>query len=251
MFDTHFHLDKEDDAQKIYNDAQAAGVEFMTLIGCDPESCDRAQATAEKFENMYFSAGVHPLYVADFKGSVSDFEKYYTHPKNVAVGEIGLDFFYEKENHAEQIAIFEAFLEVSKRIGKPAVIHSREAFPETIASLKKVLKGEVPFILHCYTGDDQWVQEFLDLGGYISYSGIVTFNNAKELRSSLALVPQERILIETDSPYLAPVPMRGKRNQPAYVAHVRDRVAKELNMPADNLGELAKRNAKKVFNLDV
>ena len=161
-----------------------------------------------------------------------------------------MDFFYEKENHVEQTEIFEAFLEVSKRIGKPAVIHSREAFPETIASLKKVLKGEVPFILHCYTGDDKWVQEFLDLGGYISYSGIVTFNNAKELRSSLPLVPKERILIETDSPYLAPVPMRGKRNQPAYVAHVRDRVAKELDLAPEDLGDLAKANAKKVFNLN-
>ena len=112
MFDTHFHLDPEDDAEQIYNNARAVGVEHMTLIGCDPESCERAINTASKYENMYFSAGVHPLYVKDFAGSASDFNHFYENENNVAVGEIGLDFYYNKDKAIQkrQVEIFEAFL---------------------------------------------------------------------------------------------------------------------------------------------
>ncbi|MDD7986510.1 TatD family hydrolase [Lentisphaera marina] len=251
MFDTHFHLDPEDDAQEIYTNARAAGVEYMTLIGCDPESCDRALETSQKYENMFFSAGVHPLYVKDFTGEVSDFDTYYENENNVAVGEIGLDFYYDKDENIQkrQVNIFESFLNKSVELKKPAIIHSREAFPETLSCIKNTLKGQQDFILHCYTGDENWVGEFIDAGGYISYSGIVTFKNAESLRKSLEGVPKDRILIETDSPYLAPVPMRGKRNQPAYVVHVRDKIAQLLNMDSEELSELTTRNAKAVFNL--
>ena len=161
---------------------------------------------------MYFSAGVHPLYVKDFSGSINDFDRFYDDENNVAVGEIGLDFYYDKDKSIQkkQLEIFEAFLEKSLKLRKPAVIHSREAFDETLSCINNVLQGRQDFILHCYTGDDNWVGKFLDAGAYISYSGIVTFKNAEDLRRSLPLVPDERLLIETDSPYLAPVPMRGK-----------------------------------------
>ncbi|WDE97084.1 TatD family hydrolase [Lentisphaera profundi] len=251
MFDTHFHLDPEDNPEEIYLAARAAGVNNMTLIGCDPESCDRALTTAQKFDNMYFSAGVHPLYVKDFKGNITDFDKYYQDSNNVAVGEIGLDFYYDKDKEIQnkQLEIFETFLEKSVELAKPAIIHSREAFPETLSCLKNTLQNKQDFILHCYTGDEKWVSEFIDAGGYISYSGIVTFKNAESLRKSLSKVPKDRILIETDSPYLAPVPMRGKRNQPAYVVHVRDKVADLLNMSPEDLSELTSQNAKNIFKL--
>jgi TatD DNase family protein len=252
MFDTHFHLDPEDDAQEIYNNARAAGIEHMTLIGCDPESCDRALKTSQKYENMYFSAGVHPLYVKDFTGDISDFDTYYENENNVAVGEIGLDFYYDKDVaiHKRQVELFEGFLDKARQLKKPAIIHSREAFAETLSCINNTLQKKQDFILHCYTGDENWVSKFIDAGGYISYSGIVTFKNAEPLRKSLEKVPKERILIETDSPYLAPVPMRGKRNQPAYVVHVRDKVAELLNMDAEEFSELTTKNAKKVFNLN-
>ncbi|EDM26728.1 TatD protein [Lentisphaera araneosa HTCC2155] len=251
MFDTHFHLDPEDNAEEIYKNARSAGVEYMTLIGCDPESCDRAINTAAKFENMFFSAGVHPLYVKDFQGETSDFDHYYKNENNVAVGEIGLDFYYDKDEAIQkrQITIFESFLNKSRELQKPAIIHSREAFPETLSCINNTLEGKQDFILHCYTGDENWVSGFLDAGGYISYSGIVTFKNADSLRKSLEKVPLDRILIETDSPYLAPVPMRGKRNQPAYVVHVRDKIAQLLSMDLEELTKLTTQNAKRVFKL--
>ena len=252
MFDTHFHLDPEDDAEEIYANARSAGVEHMTLIACDPESCERASVTSKKFENMYFSAGVHPLYVKDFDGSPDDFNHYYEFDKNVAVGEIGLDFYYDKDKQIQnkQIDIFESFLEKSLHQKKPAIIHSRDAFDETVECIKNVLGGKQDFILHCYTGDDKWVTKFLDLGAYISYSGIVTFKNAKDLRRSIPFVPDERILIETDSPYLAPVPMRGKRNQPAYVKYVCSHLAELKGLSSEDLAKLTSDNAKRVFKIN-
>ena len=251
MFDTHFHLDPEDPHQEIYTAARDAGVYHMTLIGCDPESCERAQKVASLYENMFFSAGVHPLFVKELDKPLEFFDKFYSDPKNKAVGEIGLDFYYDKEPdiHAKQDSIFRYFLNKSKELKKPAIIHSREAFQETLNAIEDVLNKEQDFILHCYTGDKHWVKKFLDAGAYISYSGIVTFKNAKDIQESLAYVPDDRILIETDSPYLALIPMRGKRNQPAYVQYVCSKVAELKTMSAEELASLTTKNAKNIFGL--
>ena len=250
FFDTHFHLDPEDDGAVIIPAARAASVQGLARIGCELADSRQAQKEAEEL-GMAFSAGVHPHYIDKFDGDLAPFRELYQHPRCVAVGEIGLDFHYHREDDHKQrqIAVFEAFLGMSKENGKPAVIHCRDAFPETLESLRRVLNGQVPFILHCYTGDLSQVRDFLDLGGYISYSGIVTFSSAKALRESLQAVPDDRLLIETDSPWLAPIPFRGRRNSPAYVPHVAARVAAERQISVEALAELTWANACRVFQL--
>ena len=176
---------------------------------------------------------------------------FYEKPIVVGVGEVGLDYFYHKEEelHERQRSIFRKFMEISAETKKPAIIHCRDAFDDCYGIIKESLQGKQPFIIHCYTGDLSWAEKFLDLGAYISYSGIVTFNNAKTLRDSLKVVPHDRILIETDSPYLAPVPYRGKRNEPAYVTHVLERVAFELALSKEELARITVENGKRVFGL--
>lgn len=250
LFDTHFHLDDSDDAAAIIGRARENGVDFLNLISCDINGTFRNIALAEEF-NINTTAGVHPLYIENFNGNYEEFRPLYEHPKVVGVGEVGLDYFYHKEedHQSRQREIFKTFMEISNETGKPAIIHCRDAFEDCYSIIKDTLNGEKPFIIHCYTGDLCWAEKFVDLGGYISYSGIVTFNNATMLRESLKAVPQDRILIETDSPYLAPVPHRGKRNEPSFVVHVLERVAFELAKTKEEIASLTLENGKRVFGL--
>jgi TatD DNase family protein len=251
VYDTHFHLDDEDDGPAIINRAREAGVDYMNLISCTLQDSHRNLAIAKE-NNIYTTAGVHPLNVDEFNGDFDAFREFYSSDKIVAVGEIGLDYYYDQkpETLAFQKEVFNKFLEFSAEYKKPAVIHCRDAFDDVYAAIKDIIPREQPFVIHCYTGDLTWAEKFVELGAYISYSGIVTFKNAESLRDSLKVVPQERILIETDSPYLSPVPLRGKRNEPANVIHVRDRVAFELSMSKEELAQLTLENGKKVFAVD-
>ena len=250
LYDTHFHLDDSDDAAAIIGRAKESGVELLNLISCDIHDTQRNIRIAEEF-GIFTTAGVHPLHIDKFTDNFEDFLKFYENPKVVGVGEIGLDYFYHKESelHERQRFIFRKFMEISSKTNKPAIIHCRDAFEDCYEIIKETLQGKQPFIIHCYTGDYSWAEKFLDLGAYISYSGIVTFNNAASLRESLKAVPKDRILIETDSPYLAPAPHRGKRNEPAFVAHVLDRVAFELDLSKEELAEITVNNGKRVFGL--
>ena len=250
LYDTHFHLDDSDDPAAVIGRARESGVELLNLISCDIHDTHRNIAIAEEY-GINTTAGVHPLHIDKFTDNFDDFMPFYENPRVVGVGEVGLDYFYHKEEelHERQRSIFRKFMEISAETKKPAIIHCRDAFDDCYKIIKESLKGQQPFIIHCYTGDLSWAEKFLELGAYISYSGIVTFNNAKSLRDSLKAVPQERILIETDSPYLAPVPHRGKRNEPAFVTHVLDRVAFELALSKEELAALTVENGKRVFGL--
>ena len=248
VYDTHFHLDDKDDAEAIISRAQEAGVTHLNLISTTLEDTHRNFKIAND-NDIFCTAGVHPLNVDEFDGNFEAFRSFYDSARVVAVGEIGLDYYYDQNDETLdfQRQVFKRFLEYSAEFKKPAVIHCREAFEDTYAAIENTLPRDQPFIIHCYTGDTSWAEKFVELGGYISYSGIVTFKNAESIRKSLKVVPKDRILIETDSPYLAPVPLRGKRNEPANVIHVRDRVAFELGMSKEELSELTLHNGKKVF----
>lgn len=250
LYDTHFHLDDSDDPAAIIGRARENGVEFLNLISCDIHDTQRNISIAEE-NNIFTTAGVHPLHIDKFTDNFEDFMCFYDNSRVVGVGEIGLDYFYHKEEklHERQRSIFQKFMEISAQTKKPAIIHCRDAFDDCYQIIKDSLKGQQPFIIHCYTGDLKWAEKFLELGAYISYSGIVTFNNAASLRDSLKVVPTDRILIETDSPYLAPVPHRGKRNEPAFVTHVLDRVAFELDLSKEELASITVENGKRVFTL--
>lgn len=252
LYDTHFHLDDSDNAEEIVANAREAGVENLNLISCDLKETERNMKIAGSFDKLYTTAGVHPLHVKDFDMDFAGFHDFLKEDLCVAVGEIGLDYYYDKDEETitKQKKTFYKFLELSAEYQKPAIIHCRDAFEDCYNAIKDVLQGQQPFIIHCYTGGAEWAEKFVELGGYISYSGICTFKNAQEIRDSLKVVPQDRILVETDSPYLAPVPHRGKRNQPAYVAHVLEKVAAELEMLSEKAAELTTANAKKVFKID-
>ena len=250
IYDTHFHLDPEDNPEEIISRARQAGVSLLNLISCDINDTIRNVKIAEEHD-IYTTAGVHPLHVDDFDGDFSKFFPFYAHERVVGVGEIGLDYHYQKEKkHLEyQQEVFSQFLKFSAQTLKPAIIHCREAFEDCYALIKEHLNADQPFIIHCYTGDQNWAAKFVELGGYISFSGIVTFKNAADIRDSIKTIPPERILVETDSPYLSPVPFRGKRNEPARVVHVLERVAFELGITQEEAAELTVANGKKVFGL--
>ncbi len=251
VYDTHFHLDNDDDPAAIISRARDAGVNLMNLISCDINDTLRNIRIAEQHD-IYTTAGVHPLHIDDFDGNFDAFLPHYKHKRVVGVGEIGLDYFYHKEEELlnRQRNIFTRFLQISAETQKPAIIHCRDAFEDCHAAIKKNLTTDQPFIIHCYTGNREWAEKFIALGGYISFSGIVTFKNAAMLRESLQVVPRERILIETDSPYLAPVPYRGKRNEPAYVINVLERVAFELGLTQAEAAALTVENSQRVFGLN-
>jgi TatD DNase family protein len=250
IFDTHFHLDNEDSPEEVIGRARAAGVELMNLISCDINDTVRNIKIAED-NNIYTTSGVHPLHIDDFDGDFKAFLPFFEHERVIGVGEIGLDYFYHKEEEQleRQRNIFTNFLKISAQTGKPAIIHCRDAFEDCYEMIKENLNEDQPFIIHCYTGDQEWAKRFVELGAYISYSGIVTFKNAASLRDSIKAVPHERILIETDSPYLAPVPHRGKRNEPANVVHVLERMSFELGLTQEETALLTVENSKKVFGL--
>ncbi len=250
LYDTHFHLDDTDDANAIISRARNNGVSLMNLISTDLENTKRNISLAEQYD-IFTTAGVHPLYISSFEGDYQPFIELSNHPKVVGIGEIGLDFYYHKEieHQKKQIEIFTNFLKISKETHKPAIIHCRDAFDECLQFINEILAGKIPFIIHCYTGDFSFAKKFVDSGGYISFSGIVTFNNASTLRESLKAVPLDRILLETDSPYLAPVPHRGKRNEPAFITHVLERVAFELAKPKEDIATISRENGKRIFKI--
>jgi len=196
--------------------ARDAGVTTMITVGCDRDTSLAAIATAQQFQGVYATVGLHPH---DARNGVPTITDLFDDPKVVAVGECGLDYHYDHSPRDVQRAAFGEQIDLAHRLGLPLVIHTREAWPDTFAALAEHGVPERT-IFHCFSGGPDEARQCLDLGAYLSFSGIVTFKTAVDLQAAAVLCPLDRLLIETDSPYLAPVPHRGKPNQPAYVAHV-------------------------------
>lgn len=245
--DSHCHLtvprfverksDSEDEEEfrrkyavdAIIERAHAAGVKYMLAIGTELSDVEEIRAIAEMHKNVFRSAGIHPqeaakhLQLFDHAEISRIIKEQCALPKTVAIGEIGLDYHFERETEAEQKDLFHFQLDLAKECGLPVSIHSRDAADDTIAVLSD--HRDVCGVIHCFSGERDFARKALDLGFYISISGIVTFKKADELRESIKFVPADRLLIETDSPFLAPVPYRGKINEPAFVMRVAERVA--------------------------
>jgi TatD DNase family protein len=219
LVDSHCHLDSEQfdaDRQAVIGRARAAGVDTLVAIGLRP-ALDLAGAD----DNIYAVVGVHPHEAAQASGLET--APLLSHAKVVAVGEIGLDYHYDFSPRDVQRAVFEHQLELAKEANLPVVIHTREAWADTISILKQ--HGPSRGIFHCFSGGTAEAEEALALGFHLSFSGIITFPKADEIRAAARLAPLDRILVETDAPYLAPIPFRGKRNEPAYVVHTARRLA--------------------------
>lgn len=231
LVDSHCHLDRIDltpfngSMEEALASAKAAGVEEYLCVAIDKENQKDVIRLAEEYNQVFASVGIHPLNTVGQSADVDYLVKTAEHPKVVAIGETGLDYFYAKETKAEQTALFHTHVQAAVESKLPLIIHTRDARADTLAILREENAEKVGGVLHCFTESLEMALEAIDLGFYISFSGIVTFNNADELREVAKQIPADRILVETDSPYLTPAPHRGKPNSPRHVLDVAKRVA--------------------------
>jgi len=241
----------KEDWREAYERARKVGVYRMVVSGWDISSSERAIKMAESLEGVYAACGFHPHDSKLFqKEDIEKLRKLLSHPKVVALGEIGLDYYYDNSPRDIQREVFEKQLRLAKEIDKPVVIHVRDAYEEAFWIIKEVGLPQKGGVLHCYTGGTKHLDEGLSLGLYISFSGIVTFPNADDLREAVYLTPPERLLIETDSPYLTPKPYRGKRNEPSYLPYVLDEIAKLKGQDREEVAILTYENANRFFGLE-
>ena len=223
LIDSHCHLDTFDDAEipEVIARARDAGVGRMVTIGVRADQSGRVVALADRYPEVWGTVGVHPQRVGEAPlPSVAELLALADHPRIIGLGESGLDYFYDKAPHDVQREGFRRHIEAARIGGLPLVIHARDADADLRAILEEEHgRGAFSFVLHCFSSGRALAEAAVALGGYVSFSGILTFRNAEAIREVARVVPQDRLLVETDSPYLAPVPLRGKRCEPAYVAH--------------------------------
>ena len=255
LIDTHTHLDDpryNDDRETMIHRARQAGVEAMVTIGCDLETSRAAVALAGQHPFVYASVGVHPHEVKHIDhGWYEEFRRLAESRKVVAYGEIGLDYYYKHSPPDVQRDRFREQIRLARELRLPVIIHTREAQEDTIAILREEGASDVGGVLHCFSGDAWLAKDALDLGFYLSFSGILTFQNAAMLREIARNTPLDRLLIETDCPYLTPVPHRGRRNEPSYVTHVAAQLA-ALHAPGLSLEQIAHvttENARRLFKI--
>ncbi len=236
LVDSHCHLDFPDFAQEldaVVQRAREAGVRRMVTICTRLSKFDQVLAVAERFDDISCTVGVHPHEAATEQGEdTAKLVETAKHPKVVGIGETGLDYFYNRSPKDRQQASFRAHIAAARETGLPLIVHTRDADDDMAQILAEEMgKGPFPGVLHCFSSSRQLAEKAIEIGFYISLSGIVTFKKADDLRETAKAVPLDRLLVETDAPYLAPMPMRGKRNEPAFVAHTAARVAELRGMP--------------------
>lgn len=253
LFDTHCHVyypDFDNDRDTMLQRAREAGVQKMVCVGVNREISRQCLEFAEKYDFIYASAGVHPTesHLAS-EADLAEIESLLAHPKMVAIGEVGLDFYHKEAPQEDQERIFKYFLEMQKRIRKPLIIHARDCFERLLEILKDF--GGAPYsgVFHCFTGDRLVMRECLKLGFHISFSGILTYKKNDELRAAAAECPANRILIETDCPYLPPQSMRGKRNEPAMIVETARTAAQARGEVFEVFARQSTENALKLFGL--
>jgi len=247
VIDTHTHLDAlDDDPADVVARARAAGVTRILTVGTDVEGCRLALELADRHEEVYAILGIHPHAANDATADdVAEVRSLLAHPKAVAAGEMGLDWFRDYAPREKQLSLFAAMLEVAAETGKPAVIHTRAADADTLAALQG-FDGRV--VLHCFSSP-HLLEPALERGWYVSFAGNASFPKAVDLRLAATQVPADRIHAETDCPYLAPQPVRGQRNEPAYVVHTIAALAHARGQEASELAVQIDRNATECFGL--
>ncbi len=252
--DSHCHLSFPELKARlpdIRRDMAAAGVDRALCICTTLEEFDEVHALATTYENFWCSVGVHPDSEEVQEPSVEDLIARAARPKVVAIGETGLDYYYDHSPRAEQQAAFVRFIDLARRVGKPVVCHIRDAHEDARAILVEQRATELGVVIHCFTGTPDDARAYATLGCYVSFSGIVTYKTAQPLRDAVPLVPRDRLLIETDCPYLSPIPKRGQRNEPAFVVHTAEVVARCAGMSSEDLAAITAENAARIFKLPV
>lgn len=248
-FESHAHYDDgrfKNDREEILNLLPSCGIDYVINVGCDMKSSRESIKMAEKYDYIYAAVGVHPHDAENMKESdLDELRQMSNHKKVVAIGEIGLDFYYDNSPRDVQRYWFKRQLEIVKELNKPVIIHSRDASQETFDIIKEsgVKKG----VIHCYSGSAQMAMDYVKMGFYIGVGGVVTFSNAKKLVEVVEAIQLEQILIETDSPYLSPIPNRGKRNDSRNLQFVVEKIAKIKDISPEKVANITKLNAKQLF----
>ena len=253
LVDSHCHLDFEDyrgQIPEVLAQMQAAGVSHALCVSVTLDDFPDVLALAEAHANLYASVGVHPDYPEVGAVDPDELVRLAAHPKVVAIGETGLDYYRLKGDLKWQRERFRAHIRAARRCGKPLIIHTRSAAEDTLRIMREEEAGEVGGVMHCFTETREVADAAVALGFHISFSGILTFRNAAELREVAGAVPLDRVLVETDSPYLAPTPHRGKRNQPAYVRHVAEELARVRGLPFEQVAEQTTTNFFNLFRVE-
>ncbi len=255
LIETHCHLDMdvyENDLREILKRAQASKIKHIITIGIDEESSQKAVKLARKHQMIRASVGIHPHDVDNIAPStLGNLKKLATDNKDlvVAYGEIGLDYAKQYSSVENQKKYFQLQLDLAKELQLPLIIHDREAHEDILTLLRHCGPFNHGGVMHCFSGDQGFAEQVLDLGFYISIPGIVTFKNARDLQKVASSIPADRLLLETDGPFLAPVPKRGKRNEPSYLLYIANQVAKLRNTTLEQLAEQTSNNARKLFKL--
>lgn len=254
LIDTHAHIDMDDysdDFSEMLKRAEENAVQKIIIPGVEPAGFARIFELTEKHKNIYGCVGVHPEEPDFYDDEAEEKIKYYLKkPKIVAAGEIGLDYYWDKSRIERQKEIFEKQIYLAKEAGKPVVVHDREAHQDTFEILKKTGAKETGVVMHCFSGSPEFALQCVKEGFYIALGGVVTFKNAKKMKEVALAVPLENLLVETDSPYLTPVPYRGKRNEPSYVKYSAEEIAKLRNISFSEISDATTKNALKVFHLE-
>ncbi len=251
LVDRHCHIDRHEfakDLDGVVERAKAAGVGILVDISTRIRKFDEVKALVERFDNVYGSVGTHPHNAhEELDIPVSEIVRLSRHPKIVSIGEAGLDYFYKHSTPAAQAEGFRNHIAAARETGLPLEIHTRDADADTLAILKEEhARGPFPAILHCFTGGRELAMGALDLGLYVSFSGVISFKKSEALREIARDIPMERLLVETDAPFLAPEPYRGKLNEPAYIVHTANALAAVKGVSE---GEIARRTTENFFRL--
>ncbi|MGG4167488.1 TatD family hydrolase [Rossellomorea vietnamensis] len=253
LFDTHVHLNAEqfdEDLEEVLSRAKEAGVEKMVVVGFDRPTIDRAMELIGQYDFLYAAIGWHPVDAIDMNDEdLTWIEELSQHPKVVAIGEMGLDYHWDKSPKDVQKEVFRKQIQLAKKVKLPIVIHNREATQDIVDILREEGAEEVGGIMHCFSGSPEIAQECVEMNFYISLGGPVTFKNAKKPKDVAKEIPLEKLLIETDCPYLAPHPYRGKRNEPAYVKLVAEQIAELKEVSLEEVEKITTENAMKLFNI--
>lgn len=249
IFDTHAHYDDEafnEDRDTVLPEINAAGVALILDPGCDMQSSRRSIELAEKYSFIYSAVGIHPEEIAK-PYSLDELAKMAAHPKCRAIGEIGLDYYWDDTHKEEQKQIFDFQIKLALDMNMPIVVHDREAHGDSMEIIRKYdnFRG----VFHCYSGSAEMAKELLKRGWYLGFDGPVTYKNARKTLEVLEICPLDRILIETDSPYMSPVPMRGKRNDSRNLVHVIRKIAEIKGETAEKIEEITCNNGRELFNI--
>ncbi len=252
LIDSHCHLNMKEfhhDLDQVIDNAKNNGIKYLHTICTKMSDYPDIIKIIEKHDNIYGSFGIHPHEANEYIDlNIEDIIKYLSHEKIISVGETGLDYYYEYSNRANQKISFEKHIEASRKTRLPIIVHTREADDDTISIIEnEMINGEFPGLIHCFSSSERLAKKVLDLGLYISISGIVTFKNAVNLQEIVKWLPLDRIIIETDAPYLAPIPFRGKRNEPAFVKYVANFIAQLKNLEPQEVYRATTENFIRLF----